>query len=855
MYKILQGDVIEKLAEFPDGSFHGCLTDPPYALGEKRNMRRATPRESSRGKAAGFMGMEWDSDIPTVEVWAEVLRVLKPGAMLLAFGGTRTYHRLMCNIEDAGFEIRDCMMWLYGSGFPKSLDISKAIDKEAGAEREALGVKRSGCRAARGGGEFVGSPTIESEKWQSVTAPATPAAKTWAGYGTALKPAYEIIIGAQKPYDIKGLCGIMVHRIGNQICQLSLRAKAAETASQSSRNGLLPLDSVLWDAVRKCNTPGALFGLMDTLPCGLEIPSSLNTGLSWLQSLGVILKHENTFTTEIRSSLTTDLRILNSLSFPNTPEDIIAGATHQHGIGSDALTAVSIFNAVEAKLRHILTPSVRGPVTSRERISRLDVLGNLSPAWEPIIVAMKPTDGTFANNALKHGVAGINVDGSRVPVSDAAYAKNCSGDRGHDQDRQRRSGFQVTCGSASDVGRWPANLILDEDWIPVRYLKYNIDSGVSAAIKEYFNDYHGLQDVRQIDGNVPKPEGQEEVLRSEVLRQSTQPKQPRRSAPDVRKASQPSLYREDESRADGGSSSGRGLIELAGWEVCEQGIRDALSVGTIASGPSSCGSDVKQEPGLSPRTSARDGSGVGSSVDTEGDPTPQERGQERQPSSQSGDGRQRHAQDDPPASRPGTTETSERERGSSVATLEVLESDIPAVWLKYFGYTGKAVRIGSAEMLDRQSGTLTSGANPTERHSDKTRSVYGAFKGHECKAVRGADSGGASRFFYCAKASASERTLADGTQIDHPTMKPLALTTYLARLILPPCGGSIFVPYSGVASEVIGAIRAGWTEVTGIDLSPDYCEMAERRIRDQAPLFHNYFQGGNDDRSHGRDAT
>jgi site-specific DNA-methyltransferase (adenine-specific) len=135
--------------------------------------------------------------------WAEAcLQVTKPGGMLLAFGGTRTFHRLACAIEDVGWEIRDCIMWVYGSGFPKSLDISKAIDKAAGAEREVVGMSARASKATKqpremepGGGE--------SGNWTDgiATAPATDAAKLWAGYGTALKPAWEPIIVAMKPLD------------------------------------------------------------------------------------------------------------------------------------------------------------------------------------------------------------------------------------------------------------------------------------------------------------------------------------------------------------------------------------------------------------------------------------------------------------------------------------------------------------------------------------------------------------------------------------------------------------------------------------------------------------------------------
>jgi site-specific DNA-methyltransferase (adenine-specific) len=160
------------------------VTDPPYGL--------------------SFMGKKWDYDVPAVEVWAECLRVLKPGGHLLAFAGTRTQHRMAVRIEDAGFEIRDMIAWVYGSGFPKSLDVSKVIDKAAGAEREVVGSKTiTGMTPDR---ETFGANDRSSGKGMgfrpgdvSITAPATPEARQWSGWGTALKPALEPITVARKP--------------------------------------------------------------------------------------------------------------------------------------------------------------------------------------------------------------------------------------------------------------------------------------------------------------------------------------------------------------------------------------------------------------------------------------------------------------------------------------------------------------------------------------------------------------------------------------------------------------------------------------------------------------------------------
>lgn len=143
-----------------------------------------------------------DYDVPSVEFWLLVFDVLKPGGHVLSFGGTRTYHRMVVNLEDAGFEIRDQIVWLYGSGFPKSMDVSKAIDKAAGVERiDTGGVRRGGGRQARLGGDFVGSACVEGLKWKAVTIPATPEATEWEGWGTALKPAMEPVVLGRKPLE------------------------------------------------------------------------------------------------------------------------------------------------------------------------------------------------------------------------------------------------------------------------------------------------------------------------------------------------------------------------------------------------------------------------------------------------------------------------------------------------------------------------------------------------------------------------------------------------------------------------------------------------------------------------------
>lgn len=183
MIRVNLGDNLQTLKQMEANSVDSVVTDPPYGL--------------------SFMNKRWDHDVPSVELWREVLRVLKPGGHMLAFGGTRTYHRLVVNIEDAGFEIRDQLQWLFGSGFPKSHDISKAIDKEAGANREVVGTKlgQPGYSLAKGRASTVnfGPQSGDPERECQITAPATEDAKKWQGFGTALKPANEPICLARKP--------------------------------------------------------------------------------------------------------------------------------------------------------------------------------------------------------------------------------------------------------------------------------------------------------------------------------------------------------------------------------------------------------------------------------------------------------------------------------------------------------------------------------------------------------------------------------------------------------------------------------------------------------------------------------
>ncbi len=175
--KVHLGDNMQLIKQIPDNTVDSIVTDPPYGI--------------------SFMNKKWDYDVPSVEFWKEAYRVLKPGGHILVACGTRTQHRMAVNIEDAGFEIRDIVAWIYGSGFPKSLDVSKAIDKSFGAERE---ITRQATEEYRADGNTPFDMRSSSSR-ERRDVPSTDAAKQWQGWGTALKPAMELWTLARKPIE------------------------------------------------------------------------------------------------------------------------------------------------------------------------------------------------------------------------------------------------------------------------------------------------------------------------------------------------------------------------------------------------------------------------------------------------------------------------------------------------------------------------------------------------------------------------------------------------------------------------------------------------------------------------------
>jgi DNA modification methylase len=263
-FQLTLGDSMEKLKELTDNSIDSIVTDPPYALVQNSRNGSAQPGgmgNSGPSRQRGFMGHDWDNGEVAFDpnFWKECLRVLKPGGHLLAFGGSRTYHRLASVIEDAGFEIRDQIMWLYGQGFPKSLDVSKAIDGKllyGGSNTKRL-KKVNASRPGRGRARIStnNNGIMGSDSGPKVTKdhPATPEGIKWKGWGTALKPAHEPIVVARKPLIATVTENVLKHGTG------ALNIDACRVPTEEASGGRWPAN-VIHDGSDEVLTEFAKYG-------------------------------------------------------------------------------------------------------------------------------------------------------------------------------------------------------------------------------------------------------------------------------------------------------------------------------------------------------------------------------------------------------------------------------------------------------------------------------------------------------------------------------------------------------------------------------------------------------------------
>ena len=406
-YKLYQGNMLDMLEVIESNTIDNIITDPPYEL--------------------NFMGKGWDNSGIAFQpsTWTRCYEVLKPGGYLLAFGGSRTFHRIACAIEDAGFEIRDTIMYLYGSGFPKSMNIGKQLEKKNDKEN----------------------------------------ALKWKNWGTALKPSYESIIVAQKPYSIEIYLLIEILDILNEVmekCQLNLNANIVEKNSQLNQaKQIVEENIVLKNAESKMFTKEDLLEVMDMLQLILMENTNWSTELLCLNFLVEICNQMSKYTTETKINLITELKILKLLVVQDILKNTIEeNKTKQLGMKQNALTVEEFLKEEKLKLNYMNILSVQENAILQEKES------NLHPSLNQIIIARKPFKGSLVDNVIEYGVGGINIDECRVPID---KDKEIDNRIGTDAKNTSKNGFWQKNWSSGDIqmykdnGRFPANTILTYD--------------------------------------------------------------------------------------------------------------------------------------------------------------------------------------------------------------------------------------------------------------------------------------------------------------------------------------------------------------------------------------------------------
>ena len=486
-YQLYHGNCLDVLREMPDNSIDAICTDPPYGI--------------------NFMGKKWDYDVPGVEIWKECLRVLKPGGHLLSFAGTRTQHRMAVNIEDAGFEIRDMIAWVYGSGFPKSADVSKHID--AAERKKWLDVSKALDN-------LVIATIIES--WKKYLNTASTAGLLFAKNPTVTgtntvknvsAPALALLQVSQENRDALAL----VAELSSKEALLLSEAETSSALTHVGEDGSQSLARSAEHLQKRFNATSTDAGIARVTVLGWPSESTANN-LKAVEALKIWLGSKPSSRKEATNALcvalTDDLRLITlnqSKTFQNldtTKQTECASAISVTITESMAERLIS--STVDTLRKHAIDRAAgaeREVVGSRKLTGTARIKGQaaygatsgrsedayqdgseindtlaitapatpeaqqwagfgtaLKPALEPITMARKPLEGTVAANVLAHGTGGINVDGCRVgtearPVmvrtKTVVSATSMSG----------QSTGATSSGELTSTGRWPANLIHD----------------------------------------------------------------------------------------------------------------------------------------------------------------------------------------------------------------------------------------------------------------------------------------------------------------------------------------------------------------------------------------------------------
>lgn len=445
MVELHLGDCLDILKTLPDISIDALITDPPAGI--------------------AFMGKSWDSDKGGRNAWIlwmrermeQCYRVMKPGAHGLVWALPRTSHWTATALEDAGFEVRDTVVHLFGTGFPKSLDVSKAIDKAAGAEREVvghLGGRYSTPKQDIRGGNFVGSdkPSIDVGV---ITAPATPAARQWQGWGTALKPAHENWILIRKRYTVVtpfieeslALCNEIVQFAGKNtpLIKHGLEKEPAKPVPSHAQTSSETEPDPTAQSTKAADGNGATD--ISPLPQA-ESLILLNTVSSWREYLEDLLSLSSRFTTETVTSQITVLKTLNCSLSLITQSFMQSEAPDQaQRIRSSVLRAEAAFSVLSLVIRE----------------SGYFADGNVSQSEHAILIRKPLGEKTVAANVLKHGTGALNIDACRIEsIGGLTKGGACVGNSALHMNKEAGVAEARARSQEHQQGRFPANLVLSD---------------------------------------------------------------------------------------------------------------------------------------------------------------------------------------------------------------------------------------------------------------------------------------------------------------------------------------------------------------------------------------------------------
>lgn len=754
-YTVHEADVLEALRAMPDNSFHGCLTDPPYGL-------------TKDGGKTGFMGHTWDRGVPPVEVWREVLRVLKPGAHLLAFGGTRTYHRLTCAIEDAGFEIRDCMMWLYGC---LSEDTEVLIDGRWEHYSKAMAGRLALCYNVEHG-TYSWQPIAERVEYDyddtayRITSERTDQIVSrnhrcivdrGAGWEFSLaeEAARESAVVVPVLQDVQGL-----------LCQLRDTQPSASASEHDVLEGLRGSGS---------RAEGARASIADE-PQGDSAMRDLRQGCAPLA---------------VEGGAGSASVLLRRMQRRTEGEDADA-ARPQGPRGVDGRVSALVHGEDDGAAQ----PGVEG---------RRDVLQFARELHRREVRAVPgpvPVDGK--GGRIRNG-APTRCGSSDGPPSSALRGGAPHGPQPEEQRAGEPGSLRHELGpqEVRGEGLTASDLAVIE---PIHYVGkvwcLRVPTGAFVARrngKVFVTGNSGFPKSHDVSKALDREAGAER----EVV------------GPKVYGDGQVYNGGPASGRSGGGimgvpAARGQSLATSAATEVARQfaGHGTALKpawepiivarkplTGTVAANcqEHGCGALAIDASRVSTdwgdRSESWKRSGHSAKPDAEKIAAP------------AGTGIQCHELGRWPAN--------------------VIFDEV------------------AATVLDEQSG-IRGGASPASGATltgASTSSARGSMRGVAATPFHGKVDG-ASRFFYTAKASKAERNAGLSEPCIHPTVKPLALTKYLARLILPPIDGSrLLTPFCGSGSEMIGALQAGWSEVVGIDSWDVAVKIARARLAHHEALL------------------